>query len=90
MSKENSGKKAKKEMTVVINGEAKEVEKRGYSFQEVIVLAYGSYDDSQKSYTMVTTLKNDKGEKHSREYSFGDEIKMKEGMRINVDSTNRS
>jgi hypothetical protein len=80
----------KKIITVIINGEPKEVEKREYSFQEVIVLAYGSYDEAQKSYTMVTTLKNDKGEKHSRDYSFGDLIKMKEGMRINVDSTNRS
>lgn len=90
MLKENSGKKIKKEITVVINVEEKEVEKRDYSFQEIIVLAYGSFDDSQKSYTMITTLNKDKSEKHSREYSFGDEIKMKEGMRINVDSTNRS
>ncbi|AND42951.1 MAG: multiubiquitin domain-containing protein [Bacillota bacterium] len=80
----------KKNFTVIINGEPKEVEKRDYSFQEIVTLAYGSYDDSQKSYTMVSTLKNDKGEKHSRDYSFGDSIKMKEGMRINVDSTNRS
>jgi hypothetical protein len=79
-----------KVITVVINGEPKEVEKRDYTFQEVVVLAYGSYDDSQKSYTMISTLKNDKGNKHSQEYSFGDVIKMKEGMRINVDSTNRS
>lgn len=79
-----------KMITVVINGEPKEVEKKDYTFQEVVVLAYGSYDDSQKSYTMITTLKNDTGDKHSKEYSFGDVIKMKEGMRINVDSTNRS
>ena len=80
----------KDSILVVINGQGKEVEKRSYSFQEVVVLAYGSYDDSQKSYTMIATKKNDDGEKHSTSYSFGDEIKMKEGMRINVDSTNRS
>lgn len=80
----------KKQITVIINAEPKQVEKRDYSFQEVVILAYGSFDDSQKSYSMVSTLKNDKGEKHSQEYSFGDVIKMKEGMRINVDSTNRS
>jgi hypothetical protein len=77
-------------ITVIINGEAKEVEKRKYSFQEVVELAFGSYDDSQKSYTMVSTRKNDDGGKHKVQYSFGDEINMKEGMRINVDSTNRS
>ncbi|MEL3972086.1 hypothetical protein AAEO50_07330 [Rossellomorea oryzaecorticis] len=80
----------KKLITVIINAEPKQVEKRDFSFQDVVILAYGNFDDSQKSYTMVSTLKNDKGEKHIHEYSFGDMIKMKEGMRINVDSTNRS
>lgn len=80
----------KDKILVIINGQPKEVEKRKYSFQEVVALAYGSYDDSQKSYTMISTRKNDDGEKHSISYSFGDEITVKEGMRINVDSTNRS
>ncbi|MFZ5944245.1 MAG: multiubiquitin domain-containing protein [Bacillota bacterium] len=77
-------------ITVIINGQPVEVEKRSYSFQEVITLAFGSYDDSQKSYTMVSTRKNDDGDKHKISYSLGDQIKMKDGMRINVDSTNRS
>ncbi|RDI37530.1 multiubiquitin domain-containing protein [Falsibacillus pallidus] len=80
----------KKLITVIINGEPREIEKRKFTFQDVVRLAYGNYDESQKSYTMIVTLKNDQGEKHKREYSFGDEINMKEGMRINVDSTNRS
>ncbi|WP_080647580.1 multiubiquitin domain-containing protein [Desulfitobacterium hafniense] len=77
-------------ITVIINGQPVEVEKRSYSFQEVITLAFGSYDDSQKSYTMVSTRKNDDGDKHKISYSSGYQIKMKDGMRINVDSTNRS
>ncbi|MDF2609012.1 MAG: hypothetical protein K0R92_486 [Lachnospiraceae bacterium] len=77
-------------ITVVINGQPVEVEKRDYSFQEVVTLAFGSYDNSQKSYTMVSTRKNDDGDKHKISYSLGDQVKMKEGMRINVDSTNRS
>ncbi|WP_298203225.1 multiubiquitin domain-containing protein [Desulfosporosinus sp.] len=77
-------------ITVIINGQPVEVEKRSYSFQEVITLAFGSYDDSQKSYTMVSTRKNDDGDKHKISYSLGDQIKVKDGMRINVDSTNRS
>lgn len=80
----------KKEISVVINGELKNVEKRKYSFQEVVTLAFGSYDDSQKSYTIVSTKKNDDGGKHKQQYSLGDDIDMKEGMRLNVDSTNRS
>ena len=77
-------------INVFINGEPREVEKRDYSFQEVVALAFGSYDDTQKSYTMTSTKKNDKGDKHTQTHSFGDMIKMKEGMRINVDSTTRS
>jgi hypothetical protein len=77
-------------ITVIINGQQVEVEKQSYSFQEVVTLAFGSYDDSQKSYTMVSTRKNDDGDKHKISYSLGDQINMKDGMRINVDSTNRS
>lgn len=77
-------------ITVIINAQPKEVEKRTYSFKEVIELYYGSYDEAQKSYTMESTLKNDDGGKHKKTYSSGDMIDMKEGMRINVDSTNRS
>lgn len=80
----------KKLITVIINAEEKEIEKRKYSFQEVVELAFGSYNESQQSYTMVSTKKNDDGGKQKQHYSFGDTIDMKEGMRINVDSTNRS
>lgn len=76
-----------KKISVFINGTPKEVEKRGYTFQEVVELAFGSYDNAAKDYTMTSTNKNGKDE---HDYSFGDTIKMKEDMRINVDSTNRS
>lgn len=80
----------KKLITVVINAEPKEVEKRKYTFQEVVELAFGSYEEAQKAYTMVSTKKNNDGDKHKMHYSYGDTIDMKEGMRLNVDSTNRS
>jgi len=80
----------KEQIEVIINGQPKEVEIKSYTFQEVVALAFGSYDETQKSYTMISTKKNDDGGKHVTSYSFGDEIKMKEGMRINVDSTNKS
>lgn len=77
-------------ITVIINSVPKEVEKRSYSFQEVVTLAVGSYDDSMRSFTMTSTQKNDPDNKHSITYSFGDEFKMKEGMIINVDTSFRS
>lgn len=79
-----------KTINVVVNGQMKEVEKRDYDFTEVIKLAFGTYDDTMKGYTMSSSRKNDEEGKHSLSYSYGDQIKMKEGMRINVDSTNRS
>ncbi|CZR10373.1 hypothetical protein [Trichococcus collinsii] len=75
---------------IVINGVPKQVEKRDYTFQEVISLAFGSYFPENQSYTITTTRKNDDQSKQKDVYSYGDLIKMKEDMRINVDSTNRS
>ncbi|HAE43294.1 MAG TPA: hypothetical protein DCG34_10330 [Clostridiales bacterium] len=79
-----------KQISIVINGEQKVAENRDYTFKEIIILAFGSYDDSKHSYTVTMTKKNDEGEKHSESYSFGDTIKLKEGVRLNIDSTNRS
>lgn len=76
-----------KQINVVINGTPNDVEKRDYTFKEVVEMAFGSYDETTKAYTMSSTNKNGK-DPHT--YSFGDKIKMKEGMRINVDSTVRS
>lgn len=77
-------------ISIVVNGAQKEVEKKEYSFEEIVALAFGSYDSSKKSYTLTVTKKNDDGKKHSVSYSLGDKIKVKEGVRINVDPTNRS
>jgi len=55
-----------KKITVIINGEPKELEKKNYSFKEIIAIAYGSYDESQKSYTMMSTRKNQSGSKHKK------------------------
>ena len=46
-----------KHIQVVINGSPKEVEKRDYSFEEIVELAFGSYDKN-KAYTMVSTNKH--------------------------------
>ena len=74
-----------KEITVVINATAREVEKRKYSFEEVVKLVFGTYDG--KDYTMTSTNKNGKD---MQNYSPGSTINMKEGMRINVTTTNTS
>lgn len=42
-----------KQINVVVNGEPKVAENRDYTFQEIIILAFGSYDDSQHDYTVI-------------------------------------
>lgn len=69
-------------MIIFINAVKIEVEKRDYTFQEIVELA--GLNKSIKSYTMVSTEEN---RNNSRTYSFNDKIKMKENMRINVDLT---
>lgn len=75
-----------KQITVIINGTPKEAEKRDYTFEEVVILAYGSYNEAAQEYIMTSISKNGK----EQDYSVGDKIKMKEDMVINVDSTNKS
>ena len=74
---------------VVINGVRKQIVKREYTFQEIVTLAYGGFDEFQRSYTIVTTTKKEDG-KLKQTFSMGDIISLQEDMRINVDSTNRS
>lgn len=79
-----------KNIEVVINGVLKVVEKSEYTFEEVIILAFGSFDVENQSYTITVTKKNDNQSKNKEVYVYNDLIKFKEGMRVNVDSTIRS
>lgn len=70
------------EISVFINGTPKSVEKRDYTFEEVVKLA--GYTKLHKEYTMSSTLKEGTGH---HIYSVGDKIKMEDDMRINIDLT---
>ena len=73
--------KMKETITIYLNGTPKNVEKREYTYLEVVeLLGMTGY----RQYTMVSTNKNGKNPKS---YSSGDRIRMREGMRINVDLT---
>jgi len=71
----------KETITIYLNGTPKNVEKREYTHLEVVELA-GMTGYTQ--YTMVSTNKNGKNPKM---YSNRDRVRMREGMRINVDLT---
>lgn len=71
----------KETITIYLNGTPTPVEKRDYTYLEVVELAGMT---GYRQYTMVSTNKD--GE-DSKSYSGGDRIRMREGMRINVDLT---
>lgn len=84
----NNEKKDKK-IIIYVNGEEKEVNKEKISYEEVIILAFGSYDSSEGVTYTVTYYK---GQSHHPNGVLveGQSVMVKKGMRINVTKTNRS
>lgn len=80
----------KKELIIIVNGVKKQVEKKEISFEDVILLAFGTFDLAETvAYTVTYSYKkghhNDKGI-----LVKGDSVKLKEGMVFNVTRTTRS
>lgn len=87
-NKEELEKKVHKVM-IIVNGEEKEVQKEKISYEEVIILAFGSYNDSQDvAYTIMYFRGNN--EKPNGFLLKGQEVNVKKGMKFNVSKTNRS
>lgn len=87
-NKEELEKKVHK-VIIIVNGEEKEVQKEKISYEEVIILAFGSYNDSQDvAYTIMYFRGNN--EKPNGFLLKGKEVNVKKGMKFNVSKTNRS
>lgn len=87
-NKEELEKKVHK-VIIIVNGEEKEVQKEKISYEEVIILAFGSYNDSQDvAYTIMYFSGNN--EKPNGFLLKGQEVNVKKGMKFNVSKTNRS
>jgi len=87
-NKEELEKKVHK-VIIIVNGEEKEVQKEKISYEEVIILAFGSYNDSQDvAYTIMYFRGNN--EKPNGFLLKGQEVNVKKGMKFNVSKTNRS
>lgn len=81
--------KNKHEITIFINGEKKEVAKEKISYEEVIELAFGHYEDNDSTnYTVIYFKGNN--EKPNGFLLKGQVVMVKKGMRINVTRTNKS
>lgn len=78
-----------KEVIILVNSREKEWSKKAITYDEVIILAFGSIStDPNVSYSV--TYKKGDNNKPEGIIVKGDEVKVKEGMRFNVTQTNRS
>ena len=86
MEKEN---KPRKSVTIIVNTLPKEWDEKEISYQQVIILAFGSYADDPR---MVYTVEYFRGEneKHEGSLTKGESVKVKEGMVFNVTKTDQS
>jgi len=81
--------KNKHEITIFVNGEEKIVKKEKISYEEVIKLAFGHYEENDSiTYTVVYFKGN--SDKPNGFLLKGQVVMVKKGMRINVTRTNKS
>lgn len=83
------GKNKNKEFNILVNARDKEWDKKIITFDEVIVLAFGSISTDPNVSYAVTYKKGDNNKPEGIMVK-GDEVKVKDGMRFNVTQTNRS
>lgn len=78
-----------KEFTIIVNAREKTWNKKEISYEEIIVLAFGSYSDNEN---IIYTVTFSKGPKSHHEGSMvkGDSVEVKDGMIFNVTPTNKS
>lgn len=81
--------KNKHEIIIFVNGEEKIVKKDKISYEEVIELAFGHYEDNETiNYTVIYFKGNN--DKPNGFLLKGQVVMVKKGMRINVTRTNKS
>lgn len=76
-------------VTIIVNTREKQWSEKRITYEQVIVLAFGSYTDAE---TMVYTVTFTKGEDSHHEGSLvkGKDVRVKDGMIFNVTQTDRS
>jgi len=85
----NDAPEKKKEQTIIVNGREKIWNEKEISFDQVVILAFGSISsDPNTIYTV--TYKRGEGHKPEGTMVKGDSVKVKEGMIFNATPTNKS
>lgn len=78
-----------KEITIVVNGRNKPWSEKTISFEQVVILAFGKYDENGvTAYTV--TYKKGHGDKPEGSMVKGETIHVKDKMIFNVTATNKS
>jgi hypothetical protein len=78
-----------KEFTIIVNTREKTWDKKEISFEEVVILAFGSYSNDEN---VVYTVTYFRGEKSHHEGSLvkGQSVSVKDEMIFNVSQSNKS
>ncbi|MBK7143583.1 MAG: multiubiquitin domain-containing protein [bacterium] len=77
-----------KTVTIIVNGREKQYDGKRISFEQVVTLAFGTYEDNEN---IVYTVTYSKGEdKKEGSMVKGDDVKVKDGMIFNVSRTDKS
>lgn len=82
-------KKGPKPITIIVNGRPKEWNEKTISFKQVVVLAFGKYEENDQIVYTVTYLINERPKREGTMVA-GDEVKVREGMVFNVSRTDKS
>ncbi|MCA0447326.1 MAG: multiubiquitin domain-containing protein [Bacteroidetes bacterium] len=77
------------EITLIVNGRKKSWNKKKISFEQVVILAFGSYDPNPNK---VYTVTYDRGPKQNPEGTMvkDDVVRVKDGMIFNATATDKS
>lgn len=86
---QNKEPKRDKQVTIIVNGRDKLIEKERITYEEVIILAFGTYEQSPNIEYTVTYSKG-KRPKQKGILEKGESIMIKEGMIFNVTRTDKS
>lgn len=79
----------KKEVTIIVNTREKKWPKTKITYEEVIVIAFGSYSSDENIIYTVTYAKGEDS-KHEGSLVQGGSVVVKDGMIFNVTQTNKS
>lgn len=86
---DNHGHNEHKEITIIVNTREKVWNKKEISYEEVIILAFGSYSENE-NITYAVTYSRGEEPKHEGSLVKGMSVKVKKGMVFNVTPTDKS